>query len=212
MQANQSALRYRFACKQARTNVVSLNDSVNSMAIIILDRDGVINQHSDNHVRSADEWLPIAGSIEAMAQLSQAGHQLVIATNQSGLALGHFDLDDLEAMHAKMRALVEDAGGEIAAIFYCPHSDEDHCRCRKPNTGLLDAIEAEFDTSLHDCYFVGDRMADLQCAVAKGCKPVLVKTGCGDRTLMSLIQSPDPALIGTTVFENLAQFAEFALR
>ncbi|WP_295802310.1 D-glycero-beta-D-manno-heptose 1,7-bisphosphate 7-phosphatase [uncultured Microbulbifer sp.] len=182
------------------------------MALIILDRDGVINQHSDNHVRSADEWLPIAGSIEAMAQLSQAGHQLVVATNQSGLALGHFDLDDLEAMHAKMRALVEDAGGEIAAIFYCPHSDDDNCRCRKPRTGLLDAIEAEFDTSLHDCYFVGDRRKDLQCAVAKGCKPVLVKTGRGEDTLQTLIQEPDPALVETAVFDDLAQFTDFILR
>ncbi|HEY8567677.1 D-glycero-beta-D-manno-heptose 1,7-bisphosphate 7-phosphatase [Microbulbifer sp.] len=181
------------------------------MAIIVLDRDGVINQHSDDHVRSADEWVPIPGSIEAMAQLSQAGHQLVIATNQSGLALGHFDLDDLEAMHAKMRALVEDAGGEIAAIFYCPHRDEDNCRCRKPNTGLLDAIEAEFDTSLHDCYFVGDRLADLRCAVTKGCKPVLVKSGCGEQTLQTLIQNPDPALIETSVFDNLEQFSDFFL-
>ncbi|MFV8782891.1 D-glycero-beta-D-manno-heptose 1,7-bisphosphate 7-phosphatase [Microbulbifer sp. SA54] len=180
------------------------------MAIIVLDRDGVINQHSDDHVRSADEWIPIPGSIEAMAQLSQAGHQLVIATNQSGLALGQFDLDDLEAMHEKMRALVEDAGGEIAAIFYCPHRDEDHCRCRKPNTGLLDAIEAEFDTSLHDCYMVGDRRKDLEAAAAKGCKPVLVKSGCGERTLQDLIHNPDPHLAATLVFEDLAQFASFA--
>ncbi|WP_226663980.1 D-glycero-beta-D-manno-heptose 1,7-bisphosphate 7-phosphatase [Microbulbifer aggregans] len=180
------------------------------MAIIILDRDGVINHHLDNHVRSADEWIPIPGSIEAMAQLSQAGHQLVIATNQSGLALGQFDLDDLEAMHEKMRALVEDAGGEIAAIFYCPHRDEDLCRCRKPNTGLLDAIEAEFDTSLHDCYMVGDRRQDLEAAATKGCKPVLVKTGCGEKTLLELIQNPDQALAATIVFEDLAQFAEFA--
>ncbi|WGL15354.1 D-glycero-beta-D-manno-heptose 1,7-bisphosphate 7-phosphatase [Microbulbifer bruguierae] len=181
------------------------------MAIIILDRDGVINQHSEYHVRSAEEWIPIAGSIEAMAQLSQAGHQLVIATNQSGLALGHFDLDDLEAMHAKMRALVEDAGGEIAAIFYCPHSDEDNCRCRKPKTGLLDAIEAEFDTSLHDCYFVGDRIPDLQCAVAKGCKPVLVKTGLGETTLAGIIREPDPMLSETLLMSDLAEFAAFIL-
>ncbi|WP_105102607.1 D-glycero-beta-D-manno-heptose 1,7-bisphosphate 7-phosphatase [Microbulbifer pacificus] len=182
------------------------------MAIIILDRDGVINQHSDTHVRSADEWLPIPGSIEAMAQLSQAGHQLVIATNQSGLALGCFDLDDLEDMHAKMRALVEDAGGEIAAIFYCPHSDHDHCRCRKPKPGLLDAIEAEFDISLHDCYFVGDQRKDLQCAVAKGCKPVLVRTGRGEQTLAALLQNPDASLVETRVMENLAQFADFLLQ
>ena len=179
------------------------------MAIIVLDRDGVINHQPDGHVTSVDEWTPITGSIEAMARLCRAGHQLVIATNQSGLALGLFDLDDLEAMHAKLRALVEDAGGEVAGIFYCPHSDEDNCRCRKPRTGLLDAIEAEFDTSLHDCYFVGDQRKDLQCAVAKGCKPVLVRTGRGELTLLALIENPDPVLVSTAVFDDLASFAEF---
>ncbi|MCK7598070.1 D-glycero-beta-D-manno-heptose 1,7-bisphosphate 7-phosphatase [Microbulbifer sp. CAU 1566] len=181
------------------------------MAIIILDRDGVINQQGDDHVTSADDWTPIAGSIEAMARLSQAGFQLAVATNQNGLALGLFDLDDLEAMHAKLRALVEDAGGEVAGIFYCPHSDEDHCRCRKPKTGLLDAIEAEFDTSLHDCFFVGDQLKDLQCAVAKNCKPVLVKTGRGEQTLQQLIQNPDPSLTHTAVFDDLQKFADFIL-
>ncbi|WP_299598111.1 D-glycero-beta-D-manno-heptose 1,7-bisphosphate 7-phosphatase [uncultured Microbulbifer sp.] len=182
------------------------------MAIIVLDRDGVINEHRDDHVKNADEWIPISGSIDAMARLSQAGHQLVVATNQCGLAHGHFDLDDLEAMHAKLRALVEDAGGEVAGVFYCPHRKEDECRCRKPKAGLLDVIEAEFDTSLHDCYFVGDRISDLQCAVAKGCKPVLVKTGCGGQTLLSLIENPDPQLISTAVFDDLSGFADFALQ
>ncbi|WP_428819647.1 D-glycero-beta-D-manno-heptose 1,7-bisphosphate 7-phosphatase [Microbulbifer sp. MCCC 1A16149] len=182
------------------------------MAIIILDRDGVINHQPDGHVTSVDEWTPLPGSIEAMARLSQAGHQLVIATNQSGLALGLFDLDDLEAMHAKLRALVEDAGGEVAGIFYCPHSDEDHCRCRKPKTGLLDAIEAEFDTSLHESYFVGDQRKDLECAVAKGCKPALVQSGRGEQTLASLLENPDPGLTTTAVFADLSQFADFVLQ
>lgn len=182
------------------------------MAIIVLDRDGVINYDSDAYVKSADEWIPLPGSIEAMAELSRAGYQLVIATNQSGLALGLFDLDDLEAMHAKMRALVEDAGGEIAAIFYCPHSDKDNCRCRKPKAGLLDAIEAEFDTSLHDCYMVGDKLKDLQAALEKGCKPVLVKTGAGERTLQQLISEPDERLADTAVFDDLAQVADFLLQ
>ncbi|WP_043319851.1 D-glycero-beta-D-manno-heptose 1,7-bisphosphate 7-phosphatase [Microbulbifer sp. HZ11] len=182
------------------------------MAIIVLDRDGVINHQSDDHVTSVDEWTPIPGSIEAMAELSQAGYQLVVATNQEGLARGMFDLDDLEAMHAKLRALVEDAGGEVAGIFYCPHSDDDNCRCRKPKTGLLDAIEAEFDTSLHDCYFVGDQVRDLQCAVTKGCKPVLVRTGFGEQTLATLIAHPDPHLIETRVMRDLAEFSEFILR
>ncbi|QFT52974.1 D-glycero-beta-D-manno-heptose 1,7-bisphosphate 7-phosphatase [Microbulbifer sp. THAF38] len=179
------------------------------MAIILLGRDGVINQNPDQFVKSAEEWQPLPGSIEALAALSQAGHQLVIATNQSGLALGQFDLDDLEAIHAKMRSLVEDAGGEIAAIFYCPHGPEDNCRCRKPQAGLLDAIEAEFDTSLHGCYLLGDKLADLQLALVKGCKPVLVKTGAGAETLQQLVESPDPRLAETAVFEDLAGFSQF---
>ncbi|WP_066959735.1 D-glycero-beta-D-manno-heptose 1,7-bisphosphate 7-phosphatase [Microbulbifer sp. Q7] len=182
------------------------------MAIIVLDRDGVINHQPDDPVTSVDQWIPLPGTIEAMARLSQAGHQLVIATNQSGLARGLFDLDDLEAMHAKLRALVEDAGGEVAGIFYCPHRDEDNCRCRKPKTGLLDAIEAEFDTSLHDCYFVGDQRKDLECAIAKGCKPILVQTGRGQHTLASLLSNPEPQLAATAVFADLAQFADFVLQ
>lgn len=182
------------------------------MSIIVLDRDGVINYDSDAYVKSADEWIPLPGSIEAMAALSQAGHQLVVATNQSGLARGLFDLDDLESMHAKMRALVEDAGGEIAAIFYCPHGPDDNCRCRKPQPGLLDAIEAEFDTSLHDCYLVGDQLKDLHLAQAKGCRPVLVKTGRGSETLQRLISAPDASLSNTNVFEDLAQFSQFVLQ
>ena len=182
------------------------------MGIIVLDRDGVINYDSVDSVTTVDDWIPLPGSIEAMAALSQAGHQLVVATNQSGLARGLFDLDDLEAMHAKMRTLVEDAGGEIAAIFYCPHGPDDNCRCRKPHVGLLDAIEAEFDTSLHDCYLVGDQLKDLQLAQAKGCQPVLVKTGRGNETLQRLINEPDASLSNTSVFEDLAQFSRFVLQ
>ncbi|KUJ83087.1 D-glycero-beta-D-manno-heptose-1,7-bisphosphate 7-phosphatase [Microbulbifer flavimaris] len=182
------------------------------MSLIVLDRDGVINSEPAGGVTSADAWEPLPGSIEAIAALSQAGYQLVIATNQPGLARGWFDLDELEAMHAKLRALVEDAGGEVAAIFYCPHDDDDGCRCRKPATGMLDAIEAEFNTSLHDCYFVGDRTRDLHAAVAKGCKPVLVRTGCGEDTLQQLLTHPDAELAQTEVFTDLDNFSQYVLR
>lgn len=181
------------------------------MTMIILGRDGVINCEVTGGVRNADAWQPLPGSIQAMAALSQAGYQLVVATNQPGLALGDFDLEDLESMHAKLRAQVEDAGGEVAGIFYCPHGPNDHCRCRKPGTGMLDAIEAEFDSSVHDFYMVGDRMHDLQTAVAKGCRPVLLRSGCGEETLASLIKSPDTALAATLVFDDLLAFAEFVL-
>ncbi|MDP5209858.1 D-glycero-beta-D-manno-heptose 1,7-bisphosphate 7-phosphatase [Microbulbifer sp. 2205BS26-8] len=181
------------------------------MPMIILGRDGVINEAPDTCVRSADEWQPLPGSIEALAALSRAGYQLVIATNQSGLTLGRFDLDDLEAIHTRLRALVEDAGGEIAAIFYCPHGPEDHCRCRKPKPGLLEAIEAEFDTSLYGCYLLGDKLEDLQLALAKGCKPVLLKSGEGERTLKKIMAHSNPHLENTVLFADLAQFAQFLL-
>src|SRR5690606_12227645 len=154
------------------------------------------------------------GSIEAIARLSKAGFTPVIATNQSGLARGKFDLDDLEAMHAKLTQLVEEEGGEIGAIFYCPHAPEDNCKCRKPMPGLLDAIEAEFNTSVESCYFIGDSLRDLQAALSKGCKPVLVKTGNGADTLTQLQQSEQEnrvSLVQIQVFDNLAAAADFVI-
>lgn len=182
------------------------------MAIIVLGRDGVINRRIDSPINTIAAWNPFPGSISALAALSCAGFQLVVATNQSGLARGHFDLDDLEAIHAKMRALVEDAGGEISAVFYCPHIVEDNCRCRKPQTGLLDAIEAEFNTSLHQSYLVGDCLEDFQAGLKKGCKPVLVRTGYGEQTLRQLISNPDPKLMEVGVFSDLADFSRMLLQ
>lgn len=153
------------------------------MKLVILDRDGVINHDRPDYVKSADECVLIPGSAEAIAALSQAGYTVVVATNQSGLARGLFDLDDLEAMHDKITQAVIDAGGAIDAIFYCPHHPNDECKCRKPNTGMLDAIEAEFNGSVAECWFVGDSLGDLQAALKKSCKPLLVSTGKGGKTL-----------------------------
>jgi D-glycero-D-manno-heptose 1,7-bisphosphate phosphatase len=153
------------------------------MKLVILDRDGVINHDRPDYVKSASECQLIAGSIEAIARLSQAGFMVVIATNQSGLARGLFDLDDLEAIHHKITDAVLEAGGSIDAIFYCPHHPDDECKCRKPNTGMLDAIEAEFNGSVSECYFVGDSLRDIQAGLKKGCKLILVKTGNGQKTL-----------------------------
>lgn len=158
------------------------------MALVILDRDGVINQKRSDYVKSAEEWQPIPGSIEAIARLSRAGYTPVVATNQSGLARGLFDLDDLEAMHAKMIRLVEAEGGRLEAIFYCPHHPDDGCKCRKPKTGLLDAIEAEFNTSVAGTAFIGDSLRDLEAALSKACQPWLVLTGLGRDTQTQLTQ------------------------
>lgn len=179
------------------------------MKLVILDRDGVINRDSDDYIKSLDEWQPIEGSIEAIAHLHRNGFTVVVATNQSGLARGLFDLDDLEAMHGKLTDLVAEAGGEIAAIFYCPHGPDDRCNCRKPKSGLIDAIEAEFDTSAEGVPLVGDSLRDLQCGQSKSCVPLLVKTGKGERTLAKLAESPEEGLAGLAVFENLAAAAPY---
>ena len=187
------------------------------MKLIILDRDGVINHDRADYVKSADEWLPIAGSIEAIARLHKAGFTVVVATNQAGLAKGKFDLDDLEAMHEKLTQLVEEQGAELGAIFYCPHAPEDNCKCRKPMPGMVDAIEAEFNISAEGFYFVGDSLRDLQAAITKGCKPILVKTGNGEKTLAQLadvsLQTDAPQISSeqVQVFNNLAAAADFII-
>ncbi len=187
------------------------------MKLIILDRDGVINHDRADYVKSADEWLPIAGSIDAIARLHKAGFTVVVATNQAGLAKGQFDLDDLEAMHEKLTQLVEEQGAELGAIFYCPHHPDDKCKCRKPMPGMVDAIEAEFNTSAEGSYFVGDSLRDLQAAVTKGCKPMLVKTGNGEKTLTQLTDvglqtdAPKISLEQVQTFNDLAAAANFII-
>lgn len=178
------------------------------MALIILDRDGVINQQRSDYIKSAEEWQPIPGSIEAIARLSRAGYTPVVATNQSGLARGLFDLDDLEAMHAKMTHLVEAEGGRLEAIFYCPHHPDDGCKCRKPKTGLLEAIEAEFNTSVAGAAFVGDSLRDLQAALAKACQPWLVLTGLGQSTQTQLAEAPQEHFAQVRVAPDLASVVD----
>ena len=176
--------------------------------LIILDRDGVINQDSDDYVKSLEEWIPIEGSCEAIADLCKAGYTIAVATNQSGLARGYFSVDDLEAMHGRMNALVEEAGGEIATIKYCPHGPDDACDCRKPLPGLVDQIEAELGISADGAYFIGDSLRDLQAGLANGCKPALVMTGKGEMTLLKMLTTDVEAEIKQApVYIDLAHFA-----
>jgi len=147
--------------------------------IIVLDRDGVINQDSDAYIKTAAEWQPIAGSVEAIARLCQSGFQVAVATNQSGLARGLFDEYILAQIHEKMQQLIEAEGGSIAAVCYCPHLPDADCGCRKPRTGLLERIQDELQTPLAGRYFIGDSHKDLQAAVNFGMQPVLVRTGKG---------------------------------
>lgn len=185
------------------------------MQLVILDRDGVINEDSDDYVKNVDEFQLIDGSAEAIARMHQAGLTVVIATNQSGLARGYFELEDLEAMHAKLTHAVEAAGGEIGGIFYCPHGPDDNCNCRKPLPGLVDAIEAEFDCKASESPLVGDSLRDLQAGIAKGCQPILVKTGKGERTLTKLqseaMEETGIALDTLPIFDNLAQAADYII-
>jgi D-glycero-D-manno-heptose 1,7-bisphosphate phosphatase len=154
--------------------------------VIILDRDGVINHDSDDYIKSPEEWIPIDGSIDAIAALKHAGYRVAVATNQSGLGRGYFDLATLEAMHEKLHGLLAEHGVEIDGIFYCPHAPDDHCDCRKPKPGLLHLIRDAFDIDLEDTFFIGDSISDLKAARSVGARPVLVRTGKGERTLAKL--------------------------
>lgn len=159
------------------------------MPLVILDRDGVINEDSDAYIRNLEQWIPIPGSIEAIAKLTKAGCTIAVATNQSGLARGYFSLDEMGKIHRKLHDLVEERGGKIAGIFYCPHLPDARCNCRKPATGLLEDIEQELKVSAAGAHFVGDSLKDLQAAQRHGCLPILVKTGKGLQTLERLADS-----------------------
>ncbi len=171
---------------------------------IVLDRDGVINADSDDFIKSVDEWIPIEGSIDAIAQLSKAGYRIVVISNQSGVGRGLFDQPTLEAMHSKMHELVRQAGGNIEGVFYCPHAPAEDCRCRKPQIALFNEAEAKFNISLAGAYAVGDSLRDLEAAIKKQCKPVLVLTGKGRKTQPQLSQLEQPV----AVFNNLFDFTQ----
>ena len=169
------------------------------MNIVILDRDGVINQDSDQFIKSPDEWKPIPGSLEAIARLSQSDYQVVVATNQSGVGRGLFDMHTLNAIHDKMLRAVVHAGGRIDAVFFCPHATDANCECRKPKTGMLEEIAARFNVSLDRVPAVGDSLRDLQAAVAMGARSMLVLTGKGKKT-----QSKGGLPAGTQIYADLS--------
>ena len=170
--------------------------------LIILDRDGVINEDSDTYIKSAAEWRPLPGSAAAIARLNHGGYRVVVVTNQSGIGRGLFDTATLNLMHEKMHRVVAAAGGRIDAVFFCPHKDDDHCDCRKPKPGMFREISRRFGRDLRNVPAVGDAIRDLQAAAAVGCAPALVKTGKGQKTLAA---GNLPA--GTQVFDDLAAAA-----
>ena len=176
------------------------------MKLVILDRDGVINHDSDDYIKSPDEWIPITDSPEAIARLNQAGYSVVVATNQSGIARGYFDVSTLNAMHDKLHSVVNDAGGHIDGIFYCPHSPTDNCNCRKPLPGLLQQIEERFSLSVKDVPFIGDSLSDIECARAVNARPLLVRTGKGKKTEHQLNTADN-----IPVFDNLSDAVNYLL-
>jgi D-glycero-D-manno-heptose 1,7-bisphosphate phosphatase len=149
------------------------------MKVIILDRDGVINHDSDAYIKSAEEWRPLEGSLEAIARLKHGGYTVVVATNQSGLARGFFDIEALSAMHKKMDDMLADIGCRIDAVFYCPHAPDDGCDCRKPRPGMLLEIGQRFNVSLQDVVFIGDSISDVKAAYSAHAQAMLVRTGKG---------------------------------
>lgn len=179
-----------------------------AMNLIILDRDGTINEDRDDFVKSADEWVPLPGALEAIARLNHAGWHTVIATNQSGLGRGLFDMAALTDMHTKMNAALARVGGRIGAVFFCPHVPEDQCNCRKPLPGLYAQIGERYGVQLESVPAVGDSVRDVEAAVAAGCQPHLLRTGKGasmtDAELAQLVQQ----FPGVQVHADLAAFAE----
>lgn len=174
--------------------------------LIILDRDGVINYDSDYYIKSPDEWLPIPGSLTAIAQLNRAGYRVVIATNQSGVARGFYDLEILSQIHEKLIRELASVGGYIDEIFYCPHHPSENCDCRKPKLGMFRQIQEKYGLDLSDTFFIGDTFTDMQVAQEIPCKPILVLSGKGQRDLRL-----HPELISIPHFPDLAEAVQYVL-
>lgn len=177
------------------------------MKLVILDRDGVINEDSDSFIKSPAEWRPIPGSLEAIAKLHQSGYQVVLATNQSGVGRGLFEVSTLNAIHDRMHRALAQIGGRIDAIFFCPHAQDANCDCRKPKAGLFEEIARRFNVDLKGAPAVGDALRDLQAAAAVGAAPILVLTGKGRKTLE---EGGLPA--GTQVYDDLAAAVQAIVR
>ena len=166
--------------------------------LVVLDRDGTINRESSDYIKSAAEWRALPGSLEAIADLCHAGWTVTVATNQSGIGRDLFSVTDLHAMHARMARELAVLGGEISGFFFCPHTPDDGCDCRKPLPGMLHAIAERFDVDLGGVPVIGDSPRDLEAAIAVGARPILVRTGNGERTRRKLGSSD------IEVYDNLA--------
>ncbi len=176
--------------------------------IVILDRDGVINFDSDDHIKSPEEWVPIPQSLQAIAKLNQAGFTVFITSNQSGIARGLFNLSTLEKTHQKMHDALLKEGGKVDKIYFCPHGPDDHCSCRKPLPGMLKQLESDYGIQLKSAYVVGDSFRDIEAGLSVGAKTILVKTGNGEKTLLKHADE----LKNTVITDNLMAAVEYILR
>lgn len=177
------------------------------MRLVVLDRDGVINRESAAYIKSPDEWIPLPGSLQAIADLNRAGFTVVVASNQSGIGRGLFDQATLDQIHRRMQQTLAEKGGHLDGIFFCPHHPDDHCDCRKPKPGLLNQISAQFGVPLQDVPVIGDSLRDLDAARAVGARPILVRSGYGEQTLQQLGPATD-----VEVFPDLAAAATALIR
>lgn len=181
------------------------------MKLVILDRDGVINVDSANFIKNPNEWIALSGSLEAIALLNQSGFRVAVATNQSGIARGLFDMATLNAINDKMHRALSQIGGRIDALFYCPHSADDHCLCRKPKTGMIDDIGRRFSVDLTEVYGIGDSLRDLQAFADASCKPILVLSGKGEETLAQSQFADKTLPKNTLVFADLSEAVQYII-
>lgn len=185
--------------------------AAHAIRLAILGRDGILNAYRDDHVKAPEEWQPIPGALDAVARLNHAGWHVVVATNQSGIGRGMIDMAAVNAVHAHMHRLLQQHGGRIDAVFFCPHAPEEHCDCRKPLPGMLLDIGRRYGVELAGVPVVGDTLRDLLAARAAGCEPHLVLTGraagIGDEQVHQMVDK----VPGTRVHAHLGAFADFLL-
>ena len=187
-------------------------DHSHAMKLVVLGRDGTLNQYRDDHVKSVEELQPLPGALEAVARLNHAGWHTVLATNQPGIGRGLLDMSALNAIHIRLNQLLAEKGGRLDAAFFCPHTPEENCECRKPLPGMLQQIGERVGVDLATVHMVGASLGDIQTAHAAGCQPHLLRSdrlGAIDESQLAALAAQVP---GTKVHANLSAFAEYLIK
>lgn len=180
--------------------------------LVILGRDGILNEFRDDHVKSPDEWQPVPGALESVARLNHAGWHVVVATNQSGIGRGMIDMASVNAIHARMVQRLAMVGGRVDAVFFCPHAPEDHCDCRKPLPGLMHEVGKRYGIELKQVPMLSDTLRDLQAAHAAGCGPHLVRSGRAAALNDEQVRQLAAQVSGALVHDDMAAFVDHLLR